>query len=90
MLRRDGTLALDECALVDTLLAGPEKHALRPDVLCRINDQMQAAQLPFILHQVRHCIVDLIRLRIHPTALSSPQETCYLADSHEHLADGIA
>ena len=79
-----GTLAFDVCALVDTLLAWPEEQALGPDVLCRIYNQMYAAQVPFILHQMCHCIVDLIRLRVHHTALSSPSEAC----RHAHLAVG--
>ena len=56
-------LALYKRALVCALLAWPETDALRPVALCSIYDQMEAAQLPCVLHQVRHCIVDFIGLR---------------------------
>ncbi len=55
-------LALYEPSLVHTLLAGPKEDALRPCVLCRIYDQMKAAQAPCVLHQMCNCIVDLICL----------------------------
>lgn len=58
-----GALALYKPAHVCTLLPWPEKDALVPAVLCSIYYQVEAAQLPCILHQVRHCIVDLVCLR---------------------------
>ena len=63
------TLALYKVAHICTLLPWPEKDALRPTVLCSVYDQVETAQLPCILDQVRHCIVNLVCLRSQHTTM---------------------